>query len=54
MNNALKLTPFQKTISIEYVDGLCGSGKTYALAGRDGPNCLNRHYQFISEYLSFY
>ena len=21
---------------------------------RDGPNCLNRHYQFISEYLSFY
>ena len=33
MNNALKLTPFQKTISIEYVDGLCGSGKTYALAG---------------------
>ena len=33
MNNALKLTPFQKTISIEYVDGLCGSGKTYTLAG---------------------
>ena len=22
--------------------------------GRAGPNCLNRHYQFISEYLSFY
>ena len=21
---------------------------------RAGPNCLNRHYQFISEYLSFY
>jgi hypothetical protein len=38
--NALNLTPFQKTISIEYVDGLCGSGKTYALAGYIKSNAI--------------
>ena len=43
--------------------GIEGSENTFDLntsnpdlsgADRAGPNCLNRHYQFISEYLSLY
>ena len=38
--NTLNLVPSQKSINIEYVDGLCGSGKTYALAGYIKSNAI--------------
>ena len=46
--NALKLNYFPQNINIEFVDGLCGSGKTYALAGYIKSNFMCTKYMIIT------
>ena len=46
--NALKLNYFPQNINIEYVDGLCGSGKTYALAGYVKSNFMCSKHMIIT------
>ncbi len=46
--NALKLNYFPHNINIEFVDGLCGSGKTYALAGYVKSNFMCTKHMIIT------